>query len=191
MEENQIEELAAAYALGSLDETERAEVERRLAAGEVALQKAVATYSGTTSQLFFAAEPRPPRAGVKEALMSKINAAATPAPNEGINPFFFLRAQEGEWQTTTEGISKKILFEDRTLKRTTMLLRMEPGSCFPEHSHDGAEELYVLEGHCICAGQLIGPGDFHRAEAHSDHVPTTTKNGCLMLVISPRIAASE
>ena len=46
------------------------------------------------------------------------------------------------------------------------------------------EEIYVLEGTCHCAGRLMYPGDYHRAEAGSIHPPTSTETGSLMLVIS-------
>ena len=101
--------------------------------------------------------------------------------------FFFMKADEGKWGSVADGITAKTLFEDTERKITTMLVRMAAGSTFPGHAHGGSEELYMLEGDCLCAGELLHVGDFHRAEGGSDHGVTSTVNGCTMLVISPKI----
>jgi len=46
------------------------------------------------------------------------------------------------------------------------------------------EELYVLEGGCSIAGHEMAVGDYHRAEAGTEHHNTSTDDGCLLLVIS-------
>jgi quercetin dioxygenase-like cupin family protein len=61
---------------------------------------------------------------------------------------------------------------------------MEPGSRYGNHRHTQTEELYVLEGSCYCGGRLLGPGDYHRAEAGSIHLDTHTEEGSLMLMIA-------
>jgi hypothetical protein len=49
------------------------------------------------------------------------------------------------------------------------------------------EELFVLEGGCVCEGQALFPGDYHRSEADSLHRETSTDDGCLLLItFSPR-----
>ena len=65
----------------------------------------------------------------------------------------------------------------------TALVRMDPGCEYSPHRHARAEELYVLEGTCYCGGRLLHPGDYHRAEAGSIHMETSTEDGCFMLVI--------
>ena len=72
-----------------------------------------------------------------------------------------------------------------------MLLRMEAGSTFPGHAHHGPEELYMLEGDCLCEGETLGPGDYHRVAGGSDHGLTSTVNGCLMFISAPEIEVFE
>ncbi len=66
----------------------------------------------------------------------------------------------------------------------TMLVRLAPGGTIARHRHAQIEELYVMEGSCICAGELLEPGDYHRAEAGSVHPVTYGELGCLALVIT-------
>jgi anti-sigma factor ChrR (cupin superfamily) len=94
---------------------------------------------------------------------------------------------EGQWRELAPGVAAKILFADLQHQRTTMLVRMTAGSQFAGHRHGGAEELFVLEGDCLCQGQSLHAGDYHRAAGGTRHGVTSTENGCLMLVISPEI----
>ncbi len=184
MDITQIEELAAAYALGALNPEEQAEVEKRLVRGDKVLAEAIETFGGTASLMMFSSEPRTPRSGFKERLMSNFTTEPGKEQKEKPLPFFFLKATEGTWEEIHEGVSQKILYRDDARKTTTLLMRMGPGTAVPSHSHDGPEELYILEGSCFCQGKHLGPGDYHRAEPHSDHNPTTSENGCMMMVIS-------
>ena len=61
---------------------------------------------------------------------------------------------------------------------------MTAGCRYAPHRHLEPEELYVLEGTCVCGGRLLRAGDYRRAEAGtSDVTDTYTDDGCLMLVI--------
>jgi len=95
-----------------------------------------------------------------------------------------VRSGEGEWRPTSSGVSFKLLNRDRARGTQIMLMRMEPGSSLDEHSHGGAEELYMLSGECNARGMRLRNGDYHRAAAHSHHGLTTTEHGCVMLVVS-------
>jgi quercetin dioxygenase-like cupin family protein len=68
--------------------------------------------------------------------------------------------------------------------RATMLLRLAPGGKLVAHRHRQVEEFYVLEGSCICAGEFLQAGDYHRAEAGSVHPITSSDEGCLALVMT-------
>ena len=64
------------------------------------------------------------------------------------------------------------------------MFRMAPGTSYPSHVHDGAEECYVLEGDLHVGDVVLGPGDFQRATPGSHHVEQRTDGGCLLLVNS-------
>ena len=67
-----------------------------------------------------------------------------------------------------------------------LLLDVAAGSRFPEHHHNSDEECYVLSGSLYACGRKIGPGDFHHADAGSDHGELWTEDGCrVLLVVAP------
>jgi hypothetical protein len=58
------------------------------------------------------------------------------------------------------------------------------GGALIGHRHPQVEELYVLEGSCVCAGEFLQAGDYHRAEAGTVHPVTSSEQGCLALVMT-------
>jgi len=87
----------------------------------------------------------------------------------------YVKPQDIEWTPTPfEGISIKVLYEDKEKGETTCLLRWAPGASLPMHKHVAIEQSYVIEGSFrdhdgICrAGEYVWrkPGSFH--ETHSD-----------------------
>jgi anti-sigma factor ChrR (cupin superfamily) len=107
---------------------------------------------------------------------------ASPASAPGLR---VLRSSEGSWEpTAAPGVSVKPLHVDAARRYVTMLVRMEPGSSYPGHRHGGAEECYVLEGELRVGEDVLGAGDFQRAEAGSEHVVQSTEKGCVLLIVS-------
>ena len=129
------------------------------------------------------AVPVAPRASLRERVLAQVAKQIVPQ-RQTESAFTFLRTSEIEWQEVSLGTFVKVLHNDIVNARATVLCRMEPGSMYGSHRHAQMEELYVLEGTCHCAGRLMYPGDYHRAEAGSIHPPTSTETGSLMLVIS-------
>ncbi|ULA64116.1 MAG: Cupin7 domain-containing protein [Nitrospira sp.] len=96
----------------------------------------------------------------------------------------FIKAAEGVWQEIAPGVAAKALSFDLVSRRATALLRFAPGTRYPPHRHTEMEELYVLQGGCSIAGREMAVGDYHRAEAGTEHHETSTAEGCVLLVIS-------
>lgn len=140
-------------------------------------------FERVANDLAIAAEPVVPRISLKERLMARVE-GHTDVRLDSRQGLTFLKASEGVWQTIAPGITAKILCFDAGSRRTTALVRIEPGTRYAPHRHVEAEELYVLEGGCLCAGQELKPGDYHRAEANTEHHDTSSDDGCLLLVIS-------
>jgi quercetin dioxygenase-like cupin family protein len=108
--------------------------------------------------------------------------SVTPRPSaDGLT---FVKASEGTWWGIAPGVTAKVLSFDSVSRRTTTLLRIAPGTSYAPHRHAAVEELYVLEGGCSIAGREMTVGDYHRAEAGTDHHDTSSDDGCLLLVIS-------
>lgn len=182
MDHQKFENLAAAFSLGALDSQEQKLFEEHLRGGCVRCQRVVKELNTVLAGIA-AVEAIEPRPRLKKRIMEAVTAET--APDEKVPPFYFVKAAEGHWQTVAPGVTAKVLFRDNKRGTVTMLMRMEAGSVMEAHSHHGAEELFMLEGDCVCAGVPLSPGDYHRAAPGSTHNATTTVNGCLMLVICP------
>lgn len=218
----EIEEQAAAYALGILPPEDRAVFEKRVALSKnglgtatkrfqtvveqigfgvqtveppAALRERVLahvareagqethTFQSVADHLAFATVPLTPPPALRDRLLAQIRKERRPSPPI-TKPLTFVKASEGEWVEMAPGVTAKVLFLDPASRRATALVRMTPGSVYAPHRHAEPEELYVLEGGCFCGGQELNAGDYHRAEAGTEHHDTSSDNGCLLLIIS-------
>ena len=100
------------------------------------------------------------------------------------NNLTFIKASEGTWRDIAPGVTAKVLSFNPALRRMTTLLRLAPSTSYAPHHHLDTEELYVLQGGCSIAGRAMNVGDYHRAEAGTEHHDTSTEEGCMLLVIS-------
>jgi hypothetical protein len=74
-------------------------------------------------------------------------APGRPKQPDPASQLYLSRSDEGAWeQLPVEGVSVRMLYVDRQRRQFTALVRMAPGTVYPEHSHQGAEECLVLEG---------------------------------------------
>lgn len=72
-----------------------------------------------------------------------------------------------------------------------LLVEIGPGVAYPEHDHEGAEEMYVLSGDLRTEGRSLGPGDFLHADAGSHHRELRSIGGCTALMVVPRRAVMQ
>jgi quercetin dioxygenase-like cupin family protein len=96
-----------------------------------------------------------------------------------------VRASDREWHEISEGIQIERLFVDPQSGLQTSLVKMAAGTRLPAHRHRGVEQFFILEGDCIVNGELLRPGDYHRAESGSVHEVTYTKFGTMFLLVAP------
>ena len=124
-----------------------------------------------------------PRAEVRERLISRLTGTPAPVPAG----FSFRLASEDDWLPhPVPGIRMRVLALNRERGRATLLLDVAPGTRFPAHHHSGDEECYVISGSLVACGRRIGAGDFHHADAGSDHGELWTDVGCrVLLVVDP------
>ena len=108
---------------------------------------------------------------VQETTASARQRAAQPT----IGGSVYVKPQEIAWEPTQfDGISIKVLYEDKAKGEMTCLLKWEAGATLPMHKHPEIEQTYVIEGSFydhdgICrAGEFVWRrvGSFH--ETHSD-----------------------
>lgn len=98
---------------------------------------------------------------------------------------FLARASDAAWEPTGfAGIETRRLFVDPATDRVTLLIRMAPGSTYPCHRHAGPEECLVLEGDLLAGSTPMKAGDYRRAEAGSIDGVQSTRDGCVLLIVS-------
>jgi quercetin dioxygenase-like cupin family protein len=97
---------------------------------------------------------------------------------------FTITADQGEWnESGVAGLRVKVLSVDRKRGLVTMLIRGEAGAVYPAHHHTVPEECYVIRGTVLVDGRVLRPGDFHHADADSDHGELATPTGAEVLIV--------
>ncbi|MGR8920403.1 MAG: ChrR family anti-sigma-E factor [Gammaproteobacteria bacterium] len=65
------------------------------------------------------------------------------------------------------------------------MLRGEPGTVLPEHTHAGSELTLVLKGAYFCGSDIYRAGDIEDADETVDHQPVITRDGeCICLAVT-------
>eukprot|EP00128_Syssomonas_multiformis_P016305 Colp12_sorted_trinity150504_noHs@35000 len=82
----------------------------------------------------------------------------------------------------SNGVSRRMLDRDGDqVARATTVVRFNEDSAFPEHSHGGGEEFFVLDGVFSDETGHMKKGTYVRNPIDSKHAPYT-KEGCTILV---------
>lgn len=104
---------------------------------------------------------------------------------------YIVESNKKEWKplledgVDTKGIYVKALrYDEQTKRSPTILLKFEAGAKYPYHNHPGGEELFVLEGSVIIAGQTLNAGDYLYTPVDFKH-SVTTETGCTLLLVIP------
>ncbi|HEY8032146.1 MAG TPA: cupin domain-containing protein [Methylocella sp.] len=170
-----LDQIAASYALGTARGDLRAAIEARLS-GDPALRAKVNLWQENFATLDLAAGRESPPDGLFAKILDAIGAGETELPGTQTR-----RAGTGVWFEMSPGVTYTVLFEDSVAKRRSILVRALPGSNYGSHFHgEGHEECLVLEGDLIMGDLKLLPGDFHLAAKGSTHPEATTKSGCVL-----------
>jgi quercetin dioxygenase-like cupin family protein len=173
------EELAGEVVLGLLEADERAAVERRVR-DEPDFRRSVDAWARRLMPLSDRVDPVMPPASLWAAIRQRIGGGA---------PSISRRQSEGVWLAVSPGTTLKMLHVDPVTGERTGLMRMEPGSAYPEHDHPVSEECFVLEGVVNVDGQDYRPGDYTIAHAGSRHEIIRSTSGGLILLHWNALAA--
>ncbi len=91
-----------------------------------------------------------------------------------------------EWETAAPGIYVKVLATDSERRRVSMLVRLDPNTEYPPHTHAGLEELHLLDGELWIDDRKLYPGDYNRAPAGTSDARVWSETGCsCVLITSP------
>ena len=89
-----------------------------------------------------------------------------------------------EWEEAAPGIHVKILARNAHNDSVTMLVRLDPGTDYPGHTHAGIEELHLLHGILKVDDRTLYPGDFIHAEAGSVDHRVWSETGCTCFLVT-------
>ncbi len=118
----------------------------------------------------------PAASRIKQRLFDRIRGDAS----QPASALLTVTNDTGEWIETGPGNSIKILRSDK--ETMSMLVRLEPGTTFPEHYHPADEETYVVEGETWFGDIHLVAGDYHLAPEGTTHGEVRTETGCVLLI---------
>lgn len=169
-----LEALALADAIGALDPHEQRELHARIAMLPPDMQNHISRLYDVTTSVASGAPPAEPSPDLRARVLARIAAPAR----------YTVTADEGEWKDSgLPGLQVKVLAIDRVRGLVTMLIRGVAGATYPAHHHTAPEECYVIRGTVLVDGRVLGPGDFHHADADSDHGELSTPDGAEVLIV--------
>jgi putative transcriptional regulator len=174
-------ELAAQYALGTLPEEQVVPLKAHLEAGCPDCQEALEAFEAVVDHLGYAVPAAHPPPSVRDRLLARIHTAAA----ADHRAWTLVRDRSDGWEAAgIEGMWRKLLYRDQTAERRTTLVRMQPAACYPAHRHADTEELYVLDGDLAVEGHVLHAGDFCAAFEGTTHRSVSSMSGCLLLVVA-------
>jgi anti-sigma factor ChrR (cupin superfamily) len=168
---------AALYALGALSAEETRQFEQRLASGCPLCAAEFSRFAEVADQLADSAAQQPPPS-LREKILGQITAGQN-VPQKPSSNMTLVRQRDSKWQPTPlPGVQVRPL-----LGQETFLVRMEPGTVYPEHQHARAEQCYVLEGSITDSDGITAyAGDFVCMAPGSTHEPIHTETGCVLFI---------
>ena len=108
------------------------------------------------------------------------------ASNGATKPFIppFKGPVKPEWEEAAPGIQVQILAENAENDSVSMLVRLDPGTDYPGHTHAGIEELHLLRGVLKVDDRTLYPGDFIHSEAGSVDHRVWSETGCTCFLVT-------
>ena len=170
-------EAVGEYALGALPPADAAAVEAHLA-GCAACRDELAALQPLLVDFAHVNDVTRPALPLWDRVAQRVGVGADTAPS--------VPWRDPEWEEVAPGISCKLLATDPQRSRVSMLVRLQPRTSYPAHSHAGVEELHLLDGELWIEDRLLKPGDYNRAEPGTHDVRVYSETGCTcVLVTSP------
>lgn len=193
-------EEAASLALGAVSREDAQRIRREITQASVEIHHEYRAMTLAAQLLPASLALAEPPAHLKEHILSRLHSAesvvaATAANQEsheefipqydaqGVD-FYALASDEGEWLPhPVEGIAVKPLATDKERGYATILMRLDAGVNFPPHSHEGAEQCYIISGDVCVRGQRLAQGSFFSTAAHAHHGDISTIQGATVLLV--------
>jgi anti-sigma factor ChrR (cupin superfamily) len=91
---------------------------------------------------------------------------------------------EPDWEPVAPGIACKLLATDPERQRVSMLVRLAPGASYPAHTHEGVEELHLLDGELWIDGRKLVPGDDNYGPPGASDHRVWSETGCTCVLVT-------
>jgi anti-sigma factor ChrR (cupin superfamily) len=183
----QQQEQASLYVLGALPDDERQAFDAVLR-GNAELRELVRELQRAASSLAVAV-PVPLPAGLKDKVMQRIDSAEklkdpAIAAEVVVGHRFVQGAAKSDWkQLPIPGAWIKLLSLERERGYAVLLGKLDPGVRYPAHTNVGPEDFYILTGDLYIGERKLAAGDFHHADAGSQHSENHSVEGCTLLAV--------
>jgi anti-sigma factor ChrR (cupin superfamily) len=182
----QQQEQAARYALGDLSPAEEQEFIAEVRENPE-LRSFLRSLQNTIDRVVVAGPAVSPPAGLKEKVMSRLGTQATQvsrgsaAAEAGLR---FLAGSDAGWKPLpVAGAFIKLLSLQPDRGYAVLLGKLNPGVRYPAHTNAGPEDFYILTGDLHVGERVLRAGDFHHADAGSQHTENYSVEGCTLLAV--------
>jgi quercetin dioxygenase-like cupin family protein len=185
----QQQELASLYAVGALDAAAQAAFERELRGNEE-LRQFVHQLQRTADLIALSAPAQPLPPGLRAKVVQRIEAMGSePAAPKSAAPLIpglsFLDAPGArDWKPLPiPGTYIKLLSLEKERGYAVLMGKLDPGARYPAHTNAGPEDFYILTGDLHIGNRRLGAGDFHHADAGSQHEENYSVEGCTLIAV--------
>lgn len=143
----------------------------------LSLQKALEDVARSIPQV-------PPPPTLKQKLFAKIQGTAPQISIPSAAGLRFLMGSDTGWKALPlPGAFIKLLSLQPDRGYAVLLGKLEPGVRYPAHTNVGPEDFYILTGDLHVDGRRLGPGDFHHADAGTEHGENYSIDGCTLVAV--------
>lgn len=118
-------------------------------------------------RLLEAIAPEAPPAALRAKVLARVQAAQS----------FTTIDHPSGWKSLIPGVDYKMLAFDSVAGTKSFLLRAQAGLRLPPHRHSRYEECVVLQGEFSIGDLTLRAGDFHGADAGTQHAEAYTATG--------------
>jgi putative transcriptional regulator len=180
--------LLAAFAFGTLDKSQALVVAAHLHFCS-ACRNLVSGYERSAGILLEDQEPAEMSMAAADSMLDMILHGPSPdrrtAPNGTVDvdlPTILASYRDGPWRWVGPGVHVHVLAAPPGEPRL-FLLKAEPGTSLPDHTHTGNELTLVLKGAFSHEGGRFARGDLEEADGSTEHQPVVDEGeACICLV---------
>jgi len=186
----QQQDQATRYALGEMTASEQREFAEEVRKNSE-LCEFLWSLQHTLDQIALSVPKVSPNPALKDKVLRRIREKGTDKPRRrapgmaAVLPGLrFAMSEDTGWKPLPiPGAFIKLLSLERARGYAVLLGKLDPGARYPAHINAGPEDIYILTGDLHVGDQVLGPGDFHHADAGSTHKENHSVEGCTLLAV--------